>query len=146
MKRKKGRIPGLAVPEEGYPAHSRGRWGGSAASHHTQDYSSDPCTDTLQFWWFHPVVYRSATFAKHPNPRIYNWNTSNVVKLGSSNGRFNVWIYKLKTLKNDQNQQKLNLWSVLQICGTDPDPIRGSVPLTNGSRSCYFRHWPSRRQ
>ncbi len=22
----------------------------------------------------------------------------------------------------------------------------GSIPLTNGSRSCYFRHWPSRRQ
>jgi hypothetical protein len=47
MNRKKGRIPGLAVPEEGYPAHSRGRWGGSAASHHTQGYSSGPCTDTL---------------------------------------------------------------------------------------------------
>ncbi len=24
--------------------------------------------------------------------------------------------------------------------------IRGSIPLTNGSRSCYFCHWPSRRQ
>jgi hypothetical protein len=24
--------------------------------------------------------------------------------------------------------------------------IRGSMPLTNGSRSCYFRHLPSRRQ
>jgi hypothetical protein len=24
--------------------------------------------------------------------------------------------------------------------------IRGSVPLTNGSGSCYFRHWPRRRQ
>jgi hypothetical protein len=24
--------------------------------------------------------------------------------------------------------------------------IRGSVPLTNGSGSCYFRHCPSRRQ
>jgi hypothetical protein len=24
--------------------------------------------------------------------------------------------------------------------------IRGSMPLTNGSGSCYFRHWPSRRQ
>ncbi len=26
--------------------------------------------------------------------------------------------------------------------------VRGSMPLTNGSRSgsCYFRHWPSRRQ
>ncbi len=42
----------------------------------------------------------------------------------------------------------------------DPDPqpwlqihdilvriqIRESMPLTNGSGSCYFRHWPSRRQ
>ncbi len=24
--------------------------------------------------------------------------------------------------------------------------IRGSMPLTNGSGSCYFRHWPSRCQ
>ncbi len=24
--------------------------------------------------------------------------------------------------------------------------IRGSMPLTNGSGSCYFRHWPSRYQ
>ncbi len=24
--------------------------------------------------------------------------------------------------------------------------IRGSMPLTNGSGSCYFRHWPSRWQ
>jgi hypothetical protein len=24
--------------------------------------------------------------------------------------------------------------------------IRGSMPLTNGSESCYFRHWPSRCQ
>ncbi len=24
--------------------------------------------------------------------------------------------------------------------------IRGSMPLTNGSGSCYFRHWPSRDQ
>ncbi len=24
--------------------------------------------------------------------------------------------------------------------------IRGSMPLTHGSGSCYFRHWPSRRQ
>jgi hypothetical protein len=24
--------------------------------------------------------------------------------------------------------------------------IRGSVPLTNGSGSCYFREWTSRRQ
>jgi hypothetical protein len=24
--------------------------------------------------------------------------------------------------------------------------IRGSVPLTNGSGSCHFRYWPSRRQ
>jgi hypothetical protein len=24
--------------------------------------------------------------------------------------------------------------------------IRGSMPLTNGSGSCYFHHWPSRRQ
>ncbi len=43
-----------------------------------------------------------------------------------------------------------------QCCGSiifwfDPDPIRGPMPLTNGSGSgsgfesgsCYFRHWPS---
>ncbi len=28
--------------------------------------------------------------------------------------------------------------------GVDPDP--GSMPLTNGSGSCYFRHWPWRCQ
>jgi hypothetical protein len=42
----KGRIPDQGVPVEGYPAHSRGRWGGSAATHHTQGYSSGPCTDS----------------------------------------------------------------------------------------------------
>jgi hypothetical protein len=29
---------------------------------------------------------------------------------------------------------------------TDPDPIRGYVPLANRSGSCYFRPRPSRRQ
>ncbi len=30
--------------------------------------------------------------------------------------------------------------------GVDPDPDPRSMPLTNGSGSCYFRHWPSRYQ
>jgi hypothetical protein len=42
-----------------------------------------------------------------------------------------------------------NLSTVLQIhdiLGWIRIRIRGSMPLTNGSGSCYFRQWPSRCQ
>ncbi len=50
--------------------------------------------------------------------------------------------------ERSMNQPKTNFW---QCCRSmkfwyGSESIRGSIPLTNGSRSCYFRQWTSRRQ
>jgi hypothetical protein len=63
----------------------------------------------------------------------------------------NVSIYYLPRYLKKRCQDKLKI-SVVdpRHFGTDPDPIRGSIPLTYGSGfgsgSCYFRQCPSRWQ
>ncbi len=44
----------------------------------------------------------------------------------------------------DERQEKKSVFRIHDILVRIR--IRGSMPLTNGSGSCYFRHWPSRRQ
>ncbi len=42
--------------------------------------------------------------------------------------------------------QPKSVFRIHNIFGWIRIRIRGSMPLTNGSGSCYFRHWPSRCQ
>ncbi len=95
-------------------------------------------------------------FEKNDNKRIQNLRTSLSIMYGTVYG---VLIYRINRIVKSGSKSRIYLKSYILGIGSSLHldlhtvlpflvwiRIRGSMPLTNGSGSCYFRHWPSRCQ